>query len=147
MTALGRAHDILLQTSWQSTRIIPLMQSVLAMQAETGRFEIDGPDVVLGSKAALSVSMLLHEMATNAVKYGSLSVEAGTVQIGWTIENGFFALTWTEIGGPAATAPSRQGFGSRLIRMGINGFGGTELDYTPGGLRARFSAPISQLDH
>lgn len=147
VTALGRAHDILLQTNWASTRIIPLMQTVLAMQAETGRFEIDGPDLVLGSKAALSVSMLLHEMATNSVKYGALSVDGGCVKISWSTDGEAFHLKWIELGGPAAVAPSRHGFGSRLIRMGINGSGGAQLDYTPDGLRARFTASIAQLGY
>lgn len=144
--ALSRAHDILLQTSWASLGIVSLMRSVLAMQAEAGKIELTGPDLTLGSKTALSMSLLLHEMATNAVKYGSLSVEAGKVLIGWEIHDGIFSLTWNEIGGPPATPPSRRGFGSRLVQMGINGSGLADLDYRDSGLTATFSAPAALLD-
>lgn len=143
--ALSRAHDILLQTNWASTGIVSLMENVLAMQAETGRFEITGPDIVLGSKTALSMSLLMHEMATNAVKYGALSVEVGKVLIGWEVVDGVFTLTWMEVNGPAAKAPARRGFGSRLIQMGINGSGLADLDYGSTGLRATFSAPSALL--
>lgn len=144
--ALSRAHDILLQTNWASTGIVSLMENVLALQAETARFEVNGSNIILGSKTALSMSLLMHEMATNAVKYGSLSAEQGRVHIGWEIVDGIFTLTWEEVGGPAAKAPSRRGFGSRLVQMGINGSGLAELEYREKGLLAKFSAPTALLD-
>lgn len=144
--ALSRAHDMLLQTSWASTHIVALMENVLSMQAETGRIQISGPDIVLGSKTALSVSLLMHEMATNAVKYGSLSVESGKVAIDWGAADGVFTLSWKEVGGPPARQPARRGFGSRLIQMGINGSGLAELDYGESGLKAMFSAPVALPD-
>ncbi|MFC6789968.1 PAS domain S-box protein [Methylobacterium komagatae] len=79
--ALSRAHDVLVQKSWAAARMRSVMESVLAMQADLDRFALDGPDLDISPQAALSLSLLLHEMATNALKYGSLSAGAGKVRI------------------------------------------------------------------
>ncbi|MDM9644863.1 HWE histidine kinase domain-containing protein [Rhizobium sp. S163] len=143
--ALGRAHDLLLQTNWQSTHLRALLDGVLLTDTFPGRFEIDGPDIVVGSKTSMSLSLLLHEMATNALKYGALSVIDGKVEIRWTLEDDGLQLTWREIGGPSAAAPLRKGFGSKLIAMGINGARDVALDFGSGGLTASFRAPAATL--
>ena len=88
-------------------------------------------------------------MATNAIKYGALSVPDGQVSITWTIEPGadedMLSMVWTETGGPPALRPSSKGFGSRLISMGLIGTGDVELRYDPSGLTAFMQAPLSQM--
>ena len=145
IVALGRAHDVLLQTSWQSTHLHALLEGVLLTQTFPDRFDIDGPDVVLGSKTSMSLSLLIHEMATNALKYGALSVTNGAVVIRWTLEDGVFEFTWRETGGPPATSPLRKGFGSKLIEMGVNGNRDVGLDFGSAGLQAKFRAPSTTL--
>ena len=109
-----------------------------------------GPDVILGPKATLSLTLLLHEMATNAIKYGALSVEGGRVAINWRIERDsaepLLALHWTERGGPPAQAPKRRGFGTRLIGMGLAGTGSADLSYEPEGLRGEFKAALRSIE-
>jgi len=95
----------------------------------------------------MSLSLLLHEMATNALKYGALSVPNGKVEIRWTVKDEHFALTWRELGGPAPAIPSRQGFGSKLIAMGINGSRDVVLEYPSDGLFARVGASVAAMSN
>ena len=86
------------------------------------RAEIDGPDIAVGSDSATNLALVLHELATNAAKYGALSVAEGHVRISWTIAKGRFILSWREIGGPPITAPPKKaGFGSDLARRSVSG--------------------------
>ncbi|MBD8551950.1 PAS domain S-box protein [Sphingomonas sp. CFBP 8764] len=146
LAALSRAHEVLIQTSWSSTSLSELMERVLRLEAEGGRFLLIGPDLIVGSRAALSLSLLLHELATNAVKYGSLSVPDGLVRIEWWVEEETFCLRWKEEGGPPARASTATGFGSRLIAMGIAGARQAKLDYTNEGLTAVFHCPRISLE-
>lgn len=144
--ALSSAHDVLLQTSWTSARISSLIGGIVARHAKPGRVTTKGPDIRLGPKGALSFSMLLHELATNAVKYGALSADAGKVEIEWKVVNGSgeadLELVWRESDGPPAAPPIRTGFGSRLINTGLVGAGKAQLDYLATGLVAEFRAPM-----
>ncbi len=147
LAALGRAHDVLLERSWASARIRAVVDGALAPHADPSRLAVGGPDLSLGPKAVLSITLLLHELATNAIKYGSLSAEGGRVTVGWMVDRADLSpslvLTWTERGGPAAVESSRRGFGSRLIAMGLSGTGGATLRYNHAGFEAEFSAPLS----
>lgn len=147
--ALSRAHDMLMQKSWTAAKLKAVMEGVLSMQADMDRFALDGPDMDISPQAALSLSMLLHELATNALKYGALSAQAGTVRVAWRTEEGLaptLVLDWSEVGGPNVTAPSgRGGFGSKLIRMGLLGTRAADLCYDPTGLRAEFRAPLADM--
>ncbi len=145
LLALSRAHDVLLQKDWTSSTLISLIEKVLRLDVEGARFRVKGPDLTIGPKAAMSLSLLLHELATNAVKYDALSVDAGEVEVLWSVDGELFELDWRELGGPAAVAPQKKGFGSRLIAMGVNGSRMTELNYTPHGLRARFRGQLADL--
>jgi two-component sensor histidine kinase len=93
--------------------------------------------------------MLVHELATNALKHGALSVLHGSVDIAWTVEEGtddaLVTMHWCEQGGPPVVAPTHRSFGSSLIKMGMMGSGGTTVDYLPDGLEATFQASLSQL--
>lgn len=149
LTALSSAHDILLQSSWKPA---PLKDVALAAVANAGikdRVQIDGPNVTLGSKAALSLALLIHELATNALKYGSLSLGAGLVELAWRIDGAanaeMLSLTWTETKGPRIEPPTETGFGSRLINAGIAGLGDVILAYKPTGLECQMRAPLQDL--
>lgn len=144
IVALSKAHDVLLQQSWSATSITSVVGQVLDLHDRRDQIDASGPDLKLGPRATLQITMLLHELATNAVKYGALSVPVGRVRVEWTVDGDgepTLVLTWTERGGPAAQAPTRRGFGSRLIQMGLTGTGNSKLDYAPEGLRAVFRAP------
>lgn len=147
--ALSRAHDVLMQKSWTAARMRAVMESVLAMQADLDRFALDGPDMDISPQAALSLSLLLHELATNALKYGALSAGTGKVRIAWRTEEGqapALVMDWSESGGPPVTPPSnRGGFGSKLIRMGLLGTRHAALSYEPVGLKAEFRAPLAEM--
>jgi PAS domain S-box-containing protein len=119
--ALSAAHNILTNENWDGADLAVIVTSSLdAFDGSGGkRFRIHGPHVRLGPRAALSMSLALHELATNAVKYGALSNEAGFVAIDWSVvrktSGSAFTLTWRETGGPPAPVSDRRGFGSRLI--------------------------------
>ncbi|MBB3947972.1 two-component sensor histidine kinase [Rhizobium skierniewicense] len=145
--ALSSAHDVLLQQSWSTARLRDVIRKVMHLHADPERVLISGPEVPLGPKAGLSLSLLLHELGTNAVKYGSLSTDMGVVDISWDVaqedEKPMLTLKWEEKGGPPAREPARRGFGSRLIRMGIAGTGDVDKRFTNSGLIATFRAPLS----
>ncbi len=147
--ALSAAHDVLLKQSWTAARIHAVVEAVLKTFADLDRFRIVGPDLALGPRATLSMSLLFHELATNALKYGALSQDAGHVSVTWRVDgleaDAVVALEWREVGGPPVSAPERSGFGSKLIRMGLIGTGGVEAHYDPRGLVVGFSAPLAQL--
>lgn len=147
--SLGRAHEVLIQENWTEAPIHQVVKLALSLHDDLGRIHVAGPDLTLGAKATLGLSLLLHELGTNASKYGSLSTETGSVSLTWTLEEAGgepqFCMTWEETGGPTIATPVRSGFGSRLIRMGIVGAGGATSEFLPAGLRASFTAPIELL--
>lgn len=149
LQALGAAHEVLLKQSWSSAKMREVIDKVLALHADGRRISIDGPDLSLGPKAGLSLSLLLHELATNAIKYGALSNDLGKVAVRWSIDDGeddpLLCMTWTESGGPTVSEPTRRGFGSRLIRMGLAGTGDAVKSYLTSGLTATFKAPLSLI--
>jgi PAS domain S-box-containing protein len=148
LQALGTAHDALTGRDWTGAGLEDVVRGALRNVSIGDRCEVAGPKVILGARAALSTSLLLHELATNAIKYGALS-GAGTVAIRWTIEEGEDAdlvLEWIERGGPPASPPARQGFGSRLLRLGLVGTGGADLRYEASGLHARFRTTKRQAE-
>jgi two-component sensor histidine kinase len=117
----------------------------------TGRFDISGPSVTLGSQQALSLSLAVHELATNAIKYGALSNEDGKIKILWSEEeaggDGTFFFSWTETGGPLVVTLDRKGFGTLLIARILAGdFGGdVKLGYEPTGFTCHLIAPVGHL--
>lgn len=147
--ALSKGHDILMQQSWTAAPVSAIVDSVLGLHGRLDRFVVSGPTMTLGPKATLSLSLLLHELTTNSIKYGALSVEIGRVLLNWRIERDgvdpTLLLEWVEKGGPSAVAPTKKGFGSRLIGMGLAGTGDAKLDFRPEGLRADFRAPLRLL--
>ncbi len=145
LQALSTAHEALLQKSWAAADMGDLVRNVLGVAGAIDRFSIGGPAVNIGPHATLSLSLLLHELSTNAMKYGALSRPPGRVSVAWSVEGEDLALKWRETGGPAVAEPVRKGFGSRLINMGLVGTGGVELRYLPTGFEADFAALIAQI--
>jgi PAS domain S-box-containing protein len=139
--ALSAAHDLLTLSDWQETGIATLAQRSLAPFSAKGqeRVTCDGPDVGLTANKALLLTMVLHELGTNAVKYGALSVEQGRVEVRWQMteaERPTLRLEWRESGGPPVQPPRRRGFGSRMIAAALHGSdGAVDFDYRPEGLQ------------
>jgi two-component sensor histidine kinase len=149
LVALGNAHDILLGGAVGRASLAAIARSgVGVLEDASGRVEVAGPDVEVGAKAALQVALMLHELTTNAVKYGALSVPDGRVAVSWSVREGngepVLRLAWREHGGPAVEPPARKGFGTRLIERGLTGqVGGTlTLDYPPEGATCVVEAPV-----
>ena len=151
LMTLSHAHDILLQTSWTNAPIKEVLNGALAPhRSGQGRIRAHGPDLELQPKQALALAVAVHELATNATKYGALSGN-GRVEIVWSIEAidevPSFRFTWTESGGPPVSQPASTGFGSRLIeRMLGNDFAGrVVISYHPDGVVCELIAPLSAL--
>ncbi|MCD4511830.1 GAF domain-containing protein [Brucella pseudogrignonensis] len=150
--ALGSAHELLLQQSWSSAQLRQVIEQAMYLHADSRRVFLNGPATTLGPKAGLSIALLLHELGTNALKYGALSNDLGEVHISWCLKDPdksdpHLELIWEERLGPPITQPDKTGFGSRLIRMGLGGNGQAELDYRSTGLLATFRAPLSIIMH
>jgi PAS domain S-box-containing protein len=139
--SLSGAHDLLTASDWQDIGIGALTQQSLAPFSgkDAVRVVCDGPDVGLSANRALLLTMVLHELGTNAVKYGALSVERGRIDLVWRVvvaERPTLRLEWSESGGPAVSPPTHRGFGSRMIVAALHGSDGkVDFDYRPEGLR------------
>ena len=138
--ALAGAHDLLTNDNWQQASLTDLVNRALDPFRQKHRFLVDGPDgIFLDAHKSSMLVMALHELATNAAKYGALSNEKGQVRITWErladeLPKGF-RLCWKESGGPPVKRPKRKGFGSLLIQRGIqNHLGQARLDFDPQGL-------------
>ncbi|MCJ2109185.1 PAS domain S-box protein [Methylobacterium sp. E-041] len=149
LIALGRAHEILLGGAADRAGIASVIRGGVGVHdAGGGRFRYAGPDVEISGDAALALALMLHELSTNAAKYGALSVPEGHVDLSWSLSDGgdepCLRIEWREIEGPKVVPPSRKGFGSRLIERGITGqVGGTlTLDYAPSGVTCTLEAPL-----
>jgi two-component sensor histidine kinase len=145
LRALGHAHDVLLRHSWAAASLDGVVRETLAPLDGLEQITIEGPDIAIASRAALSLSLILHELATNAAKYGALSVPDGRVALSWTAQDGIFRMHWREFGGPEVQPPTRSGFGSRLIRRGLASVGNVDCRYNPGGFEMDLGAPLAEL--
>jgi PAS domain S-box-containing protein len=154
LAALAGAHDMLMVTDVRGGDLRSIVERALAPHAShDDRFVIAGPDVALSAKQSLSMALVVHELATNAAKYGALSTSEGGVSITWGHEAGnqpgepTFNFVWEESGGPRVVEPTRKGFGSRLINRVLSGdFNGTvSIEYAPGGVRCVLQSPPSSV--
>ena len=149
LIALGKAHDILLTGRSDSAPITEIVKGAVSLhEDQEKRFRINGPELLLGPSAALALGLILHELATNAGKYGALTRPAGHVALDWTVQGqgteAMFQLMWTEHGGPPVTPPGRSGFGSRLIQRGLVG-GTVDVRYPVEGVICTLSSPLASL--
>ncbi len=151
LIALGKAHDILLGGAAESARLEAVVRQGVGVQEVAGRVAYEGPDIEVGAKPALALALTLHELTTNAVKYGALSVPGGRVTVGATVldhpEGPRLRIAWAEHGGPPVKLPSRKGFGSRLIERSVTAqVGGTlSMDFAPDGLRCVVESRLSEF--
>lgn len=142
--SLALAHGILSASSWQGAALDRLVADQLAIgTVDPARFDCSGPAVELDPELALRLALVLHELVTNAHKYGALSNDVGTVRFRWEVSGGKVILDWRETGGPPLVAPSRSGFGTRLIEQSmVSGHGKVRIDYPATGLWCRMDFPI-----
>ncbi len=151
LVTLGRAHDLLTQASWTAAPIGALVKGAVGNYGEdSARIRTSGPMIRLNARAALAISMALHELATNAAKYGALSTEDGHVDIGWRVDESrtpsSLEFVWQEHGGPPVTVPARKGFGTRLIETSLTrDLGRGRIEYLPAGVRWSVNANLANV--
>jgi PAS domain S-box-containing protein len=151
IAALARAHQLLSEARWEGADLRRLVEEELLAFSlgEATRVAIAGPDVALSPAAAQALAMALHELATNAAKYGALSAPAGQVSVSWTRKGrGALAIRWAETGGPLVARPSRRGLGTAMLARALSGpLGGkSKLDWRAEGLVCDLELPASALD-
>jgi two-component sensor histidine kinase len=156
LRGLARSHDLLVASDWQGASIGELVHSQLAFLGRTdqARVKVEGHSMTLTPEAAQNLGLALHELVTNAVKYGALSTPVGAVAVGWTVQNGPAAderllFTWRETGGPAAKTPSRRGFGHAVLEEIVPGmFGGSAtLAFAPEGVTWTLDVPFARVSN
>jgi len=137
VSALARAQGSLAAQGWEGGSLRDVLVDELETLARSGQYELSGPDVTLAPGQVQPIGMLVHELATNAAKYGGLSTAAGKVSVSWEAQDGRLTLVWRESGGPPVVEPTRRGFGSRLIANLARQLGGeVEKQWRPEGVVA-----------
>lgn len=145
---LAGAHDLLVHGVEGGTSVADVVGKAISLY-DGQQFEVGGPPLRIGERAAVSFSLMLHELATNAAKYGALSLPGGRVTVEWTVvgqDPARFLFTWQERGGPPVVAPQRRGAGSRLISAGIGAGCTVDMSYEEAGLVCRLAVATDQLD-
>ena len=149
LMALSRAHDVLVEENWAGADLgVLVLEATRPYERDPSPFFIDGPLVRLHPSQAVTLSLVLHELATNAVKHGALSTYGGKVHISWNVgldAQGARSMTmlWRERGGPSVAAPTRSGFGTRLIRSALSGDqGAANIEYKEDGLQCSLSVAL-----
>lgn len=145
LAAYSGAHDLLLAGSGHEAGLRRTADVVVSRLSAGERVTLDGPEITLNERATLALSLLVNELVTNALKHGSLSRKGGRARLAWRVEGDHLVMEWTERGGPPSVAPSRRGFGTRILEIGLHRVGGTELDYGRQGLTATFRAPLAEI--
>lgn len=152
LAAIGRASDVLTASEWTDADLHDLVRTALATHGNIAdRFEITGPQVRFSAQVALAMTLALHELATNATKYGALSNETGRIRLNWAIDDGpnpaepRFSFTWRELDGPPVQPPAHRGFGSLMIERSLRSYfrGETKMSFEPTGLTFRIDAPLA----
>jgi two-component sensor histidine kinase len=136
-----------MQQTWDATPITDSVDAALRpFQSPKDRIGTEGPTLLLTPSATITVTLALHELATNAAKYGALSNDSGTVHLRWNIESDNLTLIWREQGGPTVVEPAQTGFGTRLLQRAIAAdLGGTvQFQFAPTGLVCTVVAPLSR---
>jgi PAS domain S-box-containing protein len=154
LQGLAASHDVLVAANWQGAPLADLVRRQIVPFAEiqSSRVELAGPDVILTAEAAQAIGLAIHELATNAIKYGALSVPAGQVSVSWRFDDTAAAprpllLNWIEQDGPQVSPPERKGFGHVVIREMVERslHGKVAMDFTPQGLNWSASIPATNL--
>jgi two-component sensor histidine kinase len=149
LLTLSNVHSLLTDESWDSAELHAVIRASLRPHLGGARERLSyfGPDLRLRPKGAVALSMALHELGTNALKYGALSAEGGSVSLIWTADDGRFRLHWQECGGPQVTPPGRTGFGTRMIERGLSAElqGEVRIDFRPNGVVCTIDAPLDAI--
>lgn len=148
LSALSSAHDTLSRENWSGAGLADIVRQGLMICGEgNDRVVVEGPPVTLPVNATVSLVMVLHELATNAMKYGALSGDKGEVYLRWDVDDAgeWLTLTWLESDGPKVTKPTRKGFGSRLVNEAVPRqlSGKVQTDYDPDGVRCTIAIPLA----
>jgi two-component sensor histidine kinase len=144
LTALSATDDLILEAQGQGARLREILSTELGPY-QTSRIAIAGPVIVLSPKLAMTMALLVHELATNAAKYGALSCASGQVAISWSLSDGHLNLEWHESGGPVVKTPTQNGFGMRLLSQALTQFGGmVETKFEATGLRCKMNIPLPE---
>lgn len=146
LQALSRTHNLLVRYSWDSAEVAEIVRDQVRVDDQEGNISATGPFALLASQTVVALSLVLHELATNARKYGSLSVPEGRLLIRWEVQQAERRLhmSWAEEGGPAVQPPARRGFGTTLIERSLSGVGGgAETRFEPTGLRCTIQVPLA----
>jgi PAS domain S-box-containing protein len=147
--ALARAHHLLTERTWRGADVADLVreQAVLGV-VESNRVAFSGPALLLDPQSALHLALVLHELATNARKYGALSVPQGQLSVSWSMlanKRRMLVLQWSERGGPAVAAPSSVGFGTSLIQQALDAHGGSaSIQYAAEGVTCEIKLPLAE---
>jgi PAS domain S-box-containing protein len=146
LAALSAAHNVLTRESWAAASMHEIVRDAVAPFCSDGRCGIEGPELRLNPRAAVSIALAVHELATNASKYGGLSNDGGRVDVEWEIDGDRLSFTWREAGGPEVVVPSKRGFGTRMIERGLASDldGVVTLDFNPGGLVFTVVCPLPE---
>lgn len=137
LQALAAAHNLLTKQRWESASMAEIVRTTLAPFCTAERCRLEGPELKVAPQTAVTLTLALHELATNASKYGALSAETGSIDVTWTDRDGEFSLVWQETGGPPVRAPASDGFGMRLIKRSLAAElrGTVDIDFDERGLR------------
>jgi two-component sensor histidine kinase len=145
--ALAANQDLLGQHKWQRIDVKDLVQVQLGHFKDLigTRINFDGPKLQLNAAAAQAIGLAVHELATNAGKYGALSSETGCVDVSWQLDDDTFTMGWTERAGPPVSPPQRRGFGTTVTETMVERSvgGSVDLDYAPSGVRWRLTCPAA----
>jgi two-component sensor histidine kinase/DNA-binding response OmpR family regulator len=148
--ALAHVHDLLSQARWQGADIRRLIAEELAPYAsgEVSCVTLDGPSIIVDSNRAQTISLAVHELATNAAKYGALSEPQGKVDIAWSVKDGALVIAWRESDGPVVAPPTRSGFGSKIIHASVAAQrgGGASFEWKPEGLQCVLTIPLVSFE-
>ena len=148
--SLARAHDLLVQTQMVGADLQSILrEQVLLGGAESSKIRLTGPGVILDARAAVQLGMVLHELATNARKYGALASESGFLSVEWSVSSGtpgILSLEWRESGLSNVRVPTQHGFGTVLIERSLQSNGGSaEMEYRKDGITCRIVLPVAEL--
>ncbi|WP_173931865.1 sensor histidine kinase [Chelativorans sp. Marseille-P2723] len=151
LAAMASTHDMLMKDNWATAEICKIIETAIKPFNEEGRprFSLSGPPMMIRARAALALSLAVHELCTNAVKYGALRTDAGHVAVKWMVEPGKdgFIFTWTERGGLPVSPPERPGFGTRMIERALAAelSASTDLSFPAEGFTCRVKCALSSI--
>lgn len=148
LSALAAAHNLLVEQTWEATPMLSAVQAALGpFRTSESRISLEGPGLLLTPAATVTLTLALHELATNAAKYGALSNDDGHVEVQWQVESGRLTFVWREVGGPPVQARGETGFGTRLLERAVaRDLGATvTLDFDEAGAVCTISAPVDRV--